>query len=103
MELSSIWATVKIRIEHLRHTWAERAEGSAETLKALLEFKINTLFSCLVLSQEERQKHQHPAVMDDPPHIDVALCAGLGVAREQGDVFGHQKRKVGRCGHPHCV
>lgn len=58
---------------------------------------------CLVLAQQEGQQHQHPPVVDDPPDVDVALCAGLAVAGEQGDVFGDQQGQVGCCGHPHCV
>lgn len=41
--------------------------------------------------------------MDNPPDIDVALCAGLTVAGEQRDVFGHQQGEMGCCGHPNCV
>lgn len=57
----------------------------------------------LVLTQQEGKQHQHPPVVDDPPDIYVALCAGLTVAGEQRDVFGHQQGQVGCCGHPHCV
>lgn len=56
-----------------------------------------------MLAQQEGQQHEHPAVMDDPPDIDVALGAGLAVAGEQRDVFGHQQGEVGCGGHPHCV
>lgn len=56
-----------------------------------------------MLSQEERQQHEHAAVVNDPPDVDVALGAGLAVAGKQGDVFGHEQRQVSRGGHSHCV
>lgn len=58
---------------------------------------------CLVLAEEEGQQHQHPAVMDDPPDINVALCVGLTIIGKQRDVLGHQQGQVGCRGHPHCV
>lgn len=56
-----------------------------------------------MLAQQEGQQHQHPAIVDDPPHIDVTLRTGLTVAGEEGDVFGHQQGQVGGCGHSHRV
>lgn len=41
--------------------------------------------------------------MDNPPDVNVAICAGFTVTGKQGDVFGHQQSQVGCCGHPHCV
>lgn len=56
-----------------------------------------------MLAEQEGQQHQHPPIVDDPPDVDVALCAGLTVAGEQRDVFGHEQGQVGCCGHPYCV
>lgn len=57
----------------------------------------------LVLTQQEGQQHQHPPIVDDPPHVDVALGTRLAVAGEEGDVFGHQQCQVGGSGHSHRV
>ena len=43
-----------------------------------------------MLSEEEGQQHQHAAVVDDPPHVDVALAEALSVGRESSDVLRHQ-------------
>ena len=41
------------------------------------------LHSCLVpnlmLAEQEGQKHQHPSIMDDPPHIYVAFSEALSI------------------------
>lgn len=57
----------------------------------------------LMLSQQEGQQHQHPPIVHNPPDVDVAVSAWLAVAGEQGDVFGDQQCKMGRCSHSHRV
>lgn len=51
----------------------------------------------LVLPEEEGQQHQHASIVDDPPHIDVALSEALSVGREGRDVLGHEQSQVS-CG-----
>lgn len=51
----------------------------------------------LVLAEEEGQQHQHASIVDDPPHIDVALSEALSVGREGRDVLGHEQSQVS-CG-----
>ena len=55
----------------------------------------------LVLPQQEGQEHQHASVVDDPPHVDVALGEALPVGRVAGDVLRNQQRQTcdGRLSH----
>ena len=48
-----------------------------------------------MLPEEEGEQHQHAAVVDDPPHVDVALCKALPVGRVAGDVLRDQQRQTG--------
>lgn len=75
MLLSSICATVKIRILHLRQTCkgGRHEHGSVGTALALAPCPTLRGLSYLVVPQEEGQQHEHPPVMDNPPDIDVAL------------------------------
>lgn len=66
-------------------------------------FKKKRSLKHLVLAQEEGQQHQHAAIMDDPPDVDVAVCVGLTVGREQRYVFGHQQGEMCCRGHAHRV
>lgn len=36
--------------------------------------------------------------MDNPPHINVAICEAFMVAWIKGHVFGHHEGQVGSCG-----
>lgn len=53
--------------------------------------------------QQEGQQHEHPPIMDDPPHVNVALCEALMVARVEGHIFGHHESQMSRCGATDCV
>lgn len=48
-----------------------------------------------MLFEEERQKHQHPSIVDDPPHINVAICEAFVVARVERHIFGYHQGKMG--------
>lgn len=48
-----------------------------------------------VLFKEERQQHQHPSVVDDPPHVDVAVCKAFVVARVEGYIFWDHQSQMG--------
>lgn len=52
----------------------------------------------LVLAEEEGQQHQHASIVDDPPHVNVALGEALSVGREGGDVLGDEQGQVSRGG-----
>lgn len=53
--------------------------------------------SHFVLFEEERQQHQHPSVVDDPPYVDVAVRKAFVVARVEGHIFwDHQSQMGGR-------
>lgn len=54
----------------------------------------------LVLAEEEGQQHQHASVVDDPPHVNVALGEALSVGREGGDVLGDEQGQVSRGSFP---
>lgn len=41
--------------------------------------------------------------MDNPPHINVAICEAFVVARVEGHIFGHHQSQVGSCGAADCV
>lgn len=48
-----------------------------------------------MLFEEERQKHQHPSIVYNPPHINVAVCEALMVARVERHIFGYHQGKMG--------
>lgn len=54
----------------------------------------------LVVPEQERQQHEHAAVVNDPPDIDAALGEALRVPREHGNVLGDQQGQVTSCGFP---
>lgn len=56
-----------------------------------------------MLFKEERQQHQHPPIMDDPPNVNVAICEAFMVTRVEGHIFGHHQGQVGSCGAADCV
>lgn len=56
-----------------------------------------------MLAQQEGQEHEHAAVVDNPPHVDVALQVALMVAGVEGDVLGHEQGQVGSRGAAHSV
>jgi hypothetical protein len=41
--------------------------------------------------------------MDDPPHIDGAVCEAFVVAGVEGNILGHHQSQVGCCGTADCV
>ena len=120
--LSSIWATVKMRILHFLHTFETKREQSRTkcshcsffTLCVFLnscwsfterflnqmkspqaeKFSLS-LVSHLVLAQQEGEEHQHASVVDNPPHVDVALGESLSVGRVAGDVLRNQQGQTG--------
>lgn len=51
-----------------------------------------------MLAQQEGQKHQHAAIMDDPPHIYVAFSEALSIWWVVGYVFGDQQSQTGLSG-----
>lgn len=53
------------------------------------------LLSDLMLSKQKWQKHQHASIMDDPPHIYVALGEAFAVRWVTGDVLGNQQCHTG--------
>lgn len=53
-----------------------------------------------MLAQKEGQQHQHASIMDDPPHVDVALGEAFSIGWEGSDVLGHQQGQVGGSGLP---
>lgn len=73
MLLSSICATVKIRILHLRQTCEGGRHGHGSAGRASAPCPMTWGPSYLVVPQEEGQQHEHPSVVDDPPDVDVAL------------------------------
>ena len=56
-----------------------------------------------LLAQQEGQEHEHAAVVDNPPHVDVALQVALVVAGVEGDVLGHKQGQMGSRGAAHSV
>lgn len=54
--------------------------------------------SYFMLFEQERQQHQHPPIMHDPPHINVPICEAFVVAWVERHVFGHHQGQVGGCG-----
>jgi hypothetical protein len=56
-----------------------------------------------MLAQQKGQKHEHAAIVHDPPHINVALQVTLMVAGVKSDVLGHKQGQVGSCGAAHSV
>lgn len=48
-----------------------------------------------MLAQQEGQEHQHASIMDDPPHIDVALSEALSIGRVAGDILRNQQGHTG--------
>lgn len=53
------------------------------------------MMSHFVLFEEEWQQHQHPSVMDDPPHVDVAVGEAFVVAGVEGHVFWDHQSQMG--------
>jgi len=56
-----------------------------------------------VLFEQEGEEHEHTAVVDDPPHVDVAVGESLVVAGVKGHVLGHHQGEVGGRGAAHRV
>lgn len=53
------------------------------------------LHSDLMLSKQKWQKHQHASIMDDPPHIYVALGEAFAIRWVTGDVLRNQQCHTG--------
>lgn len=54
-----------------------------------------TTESNLVLLQQEGQQHQHASIMNDPPHVYVAVGEAFTVGGETADVLWHQQGQTG--------
>lgn len=48
-----------------------------------------------MLAQQEGQKHQHASIVDNPPHIYVALSEALSIGRVAGDILWNQQGQTG--------
>lgn len=56
------------------------------------------LLSDLVLTEQEGEEHQHPSIVDDPPHIYVALSEALPIGWVAGNILWHQQGHTGNGG-----
>lgn len=52
------------------------------------------IFPCSVLFEQERQEHEQTAIMNDPPHVNIATNFRNGV-REEVYAFGNEKCHAG--------
>lgn len=48
-----------------------------------------------MLAEQEWQKHQHASIMDNPPHIYMALSETLSIGRIAGDILRNQQGQTG--------
>lgn len=61
------------------------------------------MFNHLVLFEQEGEQHQHSSIVDNPPHVNVAICEAFMVAWVKGHIFGDHQSQVGSCGAANCV
>lgn len=56
-----------------------------------------------MLLEEKRQQHEHPSIVDNPPHVNTAICEAFVVARVERHIFGYHQGKMCSCGAADCA
>lgn len=98
--------TISIKHSKERYRILQTSLQKANVYKfcSLNSVNINSNFlNHLVLFEQEGEQHQHSSIVDNPPHIDVAICEAFMVAWVKGHIFGDHQSQVGSCGAANCI